>query len=351
MLIFVKSIRMKKGWLYLFLLLCFIGCGQRNTYKSATSRLDYSTTKEQHQAKTENDTNTLVPVKEDLVHPTWGTIATDFKYFNFGRIGYFDRSFKDDTLAFPPIKGLVHKCAYAMCPTDTCFSEYVVLALRCPPVQPLLNWLSDTVHTYLEEFPVGQGLSLATDKRLSIPKKYMKSDKALCNYYINQLQHVYDGWHCTGDDDHDRNVINSQAGLLISDCWNAKGFYTFYILEWADNGGNGYNARESYLTRDAATGKALGLQDFVPEDKLDRLAALVMPRLINGKKEYYIRQVNVEPKDYISILNRADGCALIAEGLIFYYYAYNIGFGCDGQYEAVVPYEELDGVLNKRWIQ
>lgn len=337
---------MNKTWLYLFSLLCLIGCGQRNTRETGSCRLDNAPSPSYNvQIKARNDSSkTEIQVKEDLVHPAGGGIATDFKYLNFGRIGHYDRSFKEDTLVFPPIEGLVHKTAFSMCPTDTCFSEYVVLALRCPPVQTLLNWVSDTVRSFIKEFPLGHRMAITAGNPKE--KKSLTSDKAICDYFINQLQHAYDDWHCTGGDDHDHDVLNYQAGLLISDCWSSKNLCTFYIIEWMDLAGNGYNSQESYLTIDARSGKPMSISDLIHPDKFDSLAALMMPRLINGKKEYYIRQVDIAPEEYIGILNRANGCALISEGLIIYYYAYNLGFGCDGQYEAVIPYKELVGLLN-----
>ena len=73
------------------------------------------------------------------------SLETKYKYIFFGKLGYMDRPFQDDTLVFPPIEGLVHRSAYVMCPKDTCVAEYAILALRCPPIQSLLNWVADTV--------------------------------------------------------------------------------------------------------------------------------------------------------------------------------------------------------------
>jgi hypothetical protein len=36
-----------------------------------------------------------------------------------------------------------------------------------------------------------------------------------------------------------------------------------------------------------------------------------------------------------------DGCALLKEGLIIYYYPYTIGSGADGEFIAIIPYEVL----------
>ena len=281
----------------------------------------------------------------DVVCPNEGFFATDFKYSFFGKIGYREREFQEDTLVYPPIEGMVHKSAFVMCPADTCVAEYAVLALRCPPIEPLLNWVSDTVNTFVHECPIGNGLLTYNEKQLDIPVKHLKSDKAICDYYIGQLQHAYDDWQCTGEGDHDN--INEQAGLLLADCWHTGNLYTFYRIDWYDWMSAGNNARESWWTVDATSGKLLDLSDFILPDKLDTLAALMMPRLINGKNSFMLDQYPYKPEEYTGVLQRANGCALIPEGMVFYFYPYNLGSGADGQYEAVIPYEELEGILKE----
>ena len=287
-----------------------------------------------------------VPVVEDLVYPAEGLFATDFKYINFGQIGYRDRSFREDTLTFPPIKGLVHRAVYAMCPKDTCVAEYAVLALRCPPIEPLLNWVSDTVCTFIDiDCPVGAGRSIYTDKRKDITKKYFSSTEEICDYYIGQLSHLYDDWKCPGEGDHD--ILNEQAGLLLYDYWHNGNLYTFYRIDWYDALSCGNNSRESFYTVDATTGKQLKLLDLVKPEKFDDLSALMMPRLVNGKGEYIVQLYDYYTLDDKDVLERANGCALIPEGLIIYFYPYNLGCGADGEFEAVIPYEELDGLLKE----
>ena len=281
----------------------------------------------------------------DVVCPNEGFFATDFKYSFFGKIGYREREFQEDTLVYPPIEGMVHKSAFVMCPADTCVAEYAVLALRCPPIEPLLNWVADTVNTFVHECPIGNGLLTYNEKQLDIPIKHLKSDKEICDYYIGQLQHAYDDWHCTGEGDHDN--INEQAGLLLADCWHTGNLYTFYRIDWYDWMSAGNNARESWWTVDATSGKLLDLSDFILSDKLDTLAALMMPRLINGKDSFILDQYPYKPEEYTGVLQHANGCALIPEGMVFYFYPYNLGSGADGQYEAVIPYEELEGILKE----
>lgn len=286
-----------------------------------------------------------VSIKPELVYPEQGLFATDFKYMTFGKLEYRDRSFQEDTLTFPPLPGLVHKSTYQLCPKDTCYAEYAVLALRCPPIQPLLDWMADTVYTFTHECPIGGRLTSFKEKPIEIHKKHLKSAGEICDYYMSQLKHVYDGWECPGDANYD--VFNEQAGLLIADCWNTGNLYTFYRIDWYDWLSCGNNTRESWWTVDSTNGKLLGLSDFISPDKLDTLAALMMPRLINGKDSFFLDQYPYKSEEYTGVLQRADGCALIPEGLVIYFYPYNLGCGADGEYEAVIPYEELSGLLNE----
>lgn len=280
-----------------------------------------------------------------IIYPEPGFFATEGKYVFFGKIGYRDRAFQKDTLVFPPIENLVHESVYKLCQVDTCFAEYAVLALRCPPIQPLLNWVADTVNTFVQECPIGNGLLTYNEKQLDIHVKHLKSDKAICDYNIGQLQHAYDNWHCTGKGDH--NILNEQAGLLLADCWHTGNLYSFYRIDWYDWMSGGNNARESWWTVDATSGKLLSLSDFILPDKLDTLAALMMPRLVNGKDSFILDQYPYKTEEYTCVLQGANGCALIPEGLVIYFYPYNLGSGADGEYEAVIPYEKLAGILKE----
>ena len=309
---------------FILILLLFASCGPRKTAKSLSENIAY------------------LEEEEAVVQDS---VSTAYKYIFFGKLGFMERSFQEDTLVFPPIEGLVHRSAYAMCPKDTCFAEYAVLALRCPPIQPLLNWVADTVSAFVHECPIGNGLSIYNNGELSIPAKHLKSDREICDYYIGQLNHVYDNWHCTGEGDHD--VINEQAGLLLADCWNNGNLYTFHRMDWYDWLSCGNNTRESWWTVNAKTGKLLTLDDMVRQEKKDSLSTLMMAQLVKGRGELYAEQYAEASRNKLEVLSRADGSALTSEGLVIYFYPYNLSFGSDGQYKAVIPYTELEGILKK----
>ncbi|MBE6252313.1 MAG: DUF3298 domain-containing protein [Bacteroidales bacterium] len=338
-----NPIDMKKLLLCALALISVISCGPKRQ-KSANLSLN-ELVKEALTKLSDSDRKKTVTVKPELVYPEQGIFATEGRYLFFGQIGFEDRSFQEDTLLFPPIEGLVHGSAYALCPKDTCFAEYTVLALRCPPVQPLLNWVADTVNTFVQGCPIGNGLLTYNEKQLDIPVKHLKSDKAICDYNIGQLQHVYNDWHCTGEGDHD--ILNEQAGLLLADCWHTGNLYTFYRIDWYDWMSGGNNARESWWTVDATSGRLLTLDDMIRPEMKDSLSTLMMERLVNGIDDLVVMRYPFEPADYPDVLQRANGCALIPEGLVIYFYPYNLGSGADGEFEAVIPYEELNGILRE----
>lgn len=267
--------------------------------------------------------------------PTISHRATDYKFSYAGTIGPWDRGIQEDSLDFPSIPGLVHKAVYAMCPVDICVAEYAVIALRCPQEQPLLDWMSEKVCDFANNCPVGNGREKYMGKAQGIQKKSLGSAEETCQYYMDQLGHLYDDWVCSGEGD--PGSYNEQSGLLIVDCWRAGGLCTFYRADWYDWMSCGDNTKESYITVNAKTGKEMHLEDLVRPEKFDDLSALVLSHLTNGKGE-----APVESND---VLARANGCGLIREGLIIYCYPYNLGCGADGQYNALIPYEELDGIL------
>ena len=329
-----------KRHLLIVIILLLVACSPRHKDAKVVDRSSLNTVKADKSSIRETR-----PVVKDVVKPAGGMFSTGFKYSFFGKIGYMDRAFQEDTLVFPPIEGLIHNSVFVMCPKDTCFAERAVLALRCPPIQPLLDWVADTVNTFANKCPIGNGLLTYNEKQLDIPKKHFKTVKDISDYYIGHLQHAYDSWHCTGKGDHNR--MNEQDGLLLADCWNRGNLYTFYRIDWYDWLSCGNNVRESWWTVNASTGNLMSIDDLVLPEMKDSLSTLMMPRLINGKGELLVRlhfSYTLEDKE---VLHKADGCALIPEGLVIYYYPYNLGCGADGEFEAVIPYDKLDGILRE----
>ena len=319
---------MKKG-LYLFSILFLTGCASHNQ----------GNVNEQYDV----DWNT----------PTFSRQTDSYKYVFSGQIGYRDRGFSSDTLVFPPIPGLVHESVLSFCPVDTCYSEYSVLALRCPEIPALLDWMSHQAKGFADGCSVGDRMTCDTNScDKDIPFKSFMNAKDICSYYVGELRKIYQNWSCPGNGDHD--IANEQAGSLIVDCWKQGPYVTFYKSFWYDWVSCGDNTREYYITVDSETGEELSLNDFVREKDYDLLARELMRRLRSGNGELYENQRTYSQFDHqptdVDILLEYDSMGLIREGLIITYVPYHLGCGADGSYTAIIPYNKLRGILKERYL-
>ena len=89
----------------------------------------------------------------------------------------------------------------------------------------------------------------------------------------------------------------------------------------------------------------LSLNDMVHLGKRDSLSTLMMAHLVNDKGERYAEQYPDAARDNLEVLSWANGSALTSEGFVIFFYPYNLGSGSDGEYVAVIPFTELEGIL------
>jgi hypothetical protein len=166
----------------------------------------------------------------------------------------------------------------------------------------------------------------------------------ICNQYITRIKQTFDRQRCGETTDH--GIPNEQFGFMLTDCWRTEEFCTFYEATWYDWMSCGDNTRESYYSVNRATGKVASISDFVSEQDIPKLAELLLKYLKNYSGQLWTHPgfewVATQP---IELLRQMNGCALIREGLIIYYYPYEIGCGADGQFNATIPYQELYGIL------
>jgi len=73
----------------------------------------------------------------------------------------------------------------------------------------------------------------------------------------------------------------------------------------------------------------------------------MMAYLVNDKGELYAEQYQDAFRNSLEVLSWANGSALTSDGLVIYFYPYNLGSGADGEYVAEISYAELDGILKK----
>lgn len=279
---------------------------------------------------------TATDYNEGWNRPTIGHASFDYGYVFFGMVPPRYREPGIDVTTLPPIPGLKYRSCSALCHKDTCFASRAVMAIRCPDNPVLLDWASSRAATYTEWCKSGM-----YEPR---PEKYVvgASSDDICNKYIDAIKRAFRQQKCCGDS----GMPNEQFGFLLTDCWKTDRFCTFYEATWYDMMSCGDNTRESYYSVDLKTGKVATLDDFIPESKWQELAEIMLKHLRNGNGDLW-RHPDFDwvPSDSLALLKDMSGCALIREGLIFYYYPYEIGCGADGQFNAVIPYGELEGLL------
>ena len=318
-----------KRVLFAFLILSSISCG-RNEGRHKKDQL----TNPEPVALEEIDPSETA-VWAEIIHKN-----ADYDYYGFGEIGFEDRKYREDTLSFPPIPGLVHRTAYEYCHRDTCFANYAVLALRCPDSQHLLEWVENCTREYVTDWPICLEDRDYYTNYPPIPKKKLRSAKEICTFYMKWLSKAFKQKEC--DPWSGTSRLNLECGYLLADCWRKGDLCTFYEGEWTNENNMPH---EAFRTVDATTGMELGLSDLVDSTKFDRLATLMMPRIINIHGDRLVDQWTDYPGREIAILKELSGCGLIEEGLIIYFYPYNIGSGADGEQEAIIPYNEVEALL------
>lgn len=263
-----------------------------------------------------------------------------YDYYGFGEIGTEVRKYREDKLRFPPIPGLVHKTAYAFCKRDTCHALYAVLALRCPKEGPLLGWMEGRVRQYVADWPASYACKDYDTAGVPGPGRRPRSARDICNHYMGWLEGSLRRRECNPEDGTSRP--NVEYGLLLSDCWRKGNLCTFYEGYWSNENNMPH---EAFRTVDATTGKELGLDDLVVPEGHARLAALMMPRIVNSHGDRLVDGWSSYKGHEAEVLKGHSGCGLMEEGLIIYFYPYNLGSGADGEHEAVIPYGELAGLL------
>lgn len=117
---------------------------------------------------------------------------------------------------------------------------------------------------------------------------------------------------------------------------------------WYDCMSCGDNTTRSWFTIDRKTGNQLELCDIVKEDRMQDFAYAMIKHLNGWGSPWFNYAREIRDCDLVDLLKQNDGCALVKEGVVVYYHPYNMGCGAEGQFNALVPYEEIKGILNVR---
>lgn len=252
----------------------------------------------------------------------------------FGIIGVFERNTTSDKIEIPAIPGLKYRSCMVVCPVDSCYGQRALLALRCPDNTILLDVISGRMCDYSNRITH----STAIQKCIK-----PESSATVRSYYIDAIRsHINKHTEHKGG----QNLPNEQHGILISDCWQSRDYYTFYEATWFDMDSNGNQTTETYFTVDSKTGKVLRVDDLVAENGRGLMEELLPKYLISESGKHYDGNLpepwNLSKQE---LLSKMDGCALIREGLVISYHPMVIDAALSGGYKAVIPYREIQDYL------
>ena len=117
-----------------------------------------------------------------------------------------------------------------------------------------------------------------------------------------------------------------------------KGDQATYIFEvsYDINGSNGCPSKALFITFDKKTGEILEPNYIIDKYGAEYLESQLWDAYMNvrAEREYGDDVEAVSPDE---LLSEVDGCAIVNEGIMFYYLPYHIGCGAEGEYMLVIP--------------
>lgn len=110
-----------------------------------------------------------------------------------------------------------------------------------------------------------------------------------------------------------------------------------YIIEFSFdyNGSNGCPSWADYITVNKKTGHLLTSNDIVEKYGEEQVSKKLRQAYVKAKGE---RNADFEVYNLsgIELIDAADGCAIVDEGVMFYYRPYSVGCGAEGMYNLVL---------------
>jgi len=116
-----------------------------------------------------------------------------------------------------------------------------------------------------------------------------------------------------------------------------RGDWASYIIEFSFsyNGSNGCPSWADYFTVNKKTGKRLTTSDLSEKYGYARVSKELRDAFVKAKQER-----NADPETYNlsgqELIASADGCAIVNEGVMFYYRPYSVGCGADGEFNLIL---------------
>lgn len=116
-----------------------------------------------------------------------------------------------------------------------------------------------------------------------------------------------------------------------------RGDWVSYIIEFSFdyNGSNGCPSWADYITVNKKTGHRLNSRDIVEKYGYASVSKSLRDAYVKAKQE---RNFDLEVYNYSGqeLIDQADGCAIVNEGVMFYYRPYSVGCGAEGEYNLIL---------------
>lgn len=89
----------------------------------------------------------------------------------------------------------------------------------------------------------------------------------------------------------------------------------------------------NYFSINKQTGEVLSISDVLAQYGQSRIGSMLLETY---RREVALREFNPSPYTGDELITRANGVAIISEGILFYFFPYNIGCGVEGQYNLIL---------------
>ena len=118
-----------------------------------------------------------------------------------------------------------------------------------------------------------------------------------------------------------------------------KGDQATYIFEvsYDINGSNGCPSQAHFVTFDKNTGEILQPDEIIRKYGAENLKSQLWNAYLAAREERGFAEFDGSEVSADELLTEASGCAIINEGVMFYYLPYIIGCGTEGEYNLVLP--------------
>lgn len=234
----------------------------------------------------------------------------------------------------PSINGLYTKSRLVNCPNDTCYSKRILMAARCPNNRVLRKWMIEQMNFYVTS------TFFDSIQTVEIPSALTPIKKTV-DYYVNTVGKKFAKYNCVPER---IGEPMEQWGYLITDVWQEQNYCTFLIANWYDMLSCGNNILKKSVTVDRRNGRVLDMKSLFDEKDHEKLSVLMLSYLENHVGHYISKDLNqpLTAKGSLELLERADGIALIKGGVMIFYHPYNISYGADGSFYALIPYKEFE---------